>query len=89
MMAVALIFCLGIANFALHKAVMDSRHPMTEQIPWLANPNGRKVALAIEFGVLFAAMLLAANGWPAPVWGYFVYSSLNGLSAWLILSGKV
>ena len=88
-MAVALIFFLGVGNFALHKAVMESDHPMTQQIPWLANPSGRKAAFIMEFGVLFAAMLFAANGWPSLAWGYLIYSSLNGASAWLILTGRV
>lgn len=89
MLAIAVIFVLGVGNFALHKAVMESNHPMTRQMAWLSNPTGRKIAFALEFGVLLAALLLAANGWPNLVWGYLVYSGLNGVSGWLILGGRV
>ncbi|MDN3646865.1 hypothetical protein QWY75_11695 [Pontixanthobacter aestiaquae] len=88
-MAVALIFMLGIGNFALHKAVMESGHPLLGQIPWFANGRGRRIAFGLEFAVLSAAMLLAANGWPQLGWGYLIYTGLNAISGWLILSGKV
>ncbi|MXO91445.1 hypothetical protein [Pontixanthobacter aquaemixtae] len=88
-MAIALIFLLGIGNFALHKAVMQSGHPMIGQIPWLAHANGRRIAFGLEFLVLVAALLLVTNGWPGLAWGYLIYSVINGLSGWLILSGKI
>ncbi|WP_298335703.1 hypothetical protein [uncultured Erythrobacter sp.] len=42
-----------------------------------------------EFLVLVVAMLLVANGWGALAWVYAGYSTLNGISAWLILSRKI
>lgn len=88
-MPIAIIFFLGIANFAMHKAVIESDHPFLEQARWLASAKGRRFALGLEFGVLLAAMLLAANGWPELAIGYALYTGLNGLTAWMILKGRV
>lgn len=83
------IFLLGIGNFALHKAVLESGHPLIGKMPWFAHMLGHRLTLLTEFLVLLSAMLLAANGWPVLVWAYAGYSALNGVAAWLILSGRV
>lgn len=88
-MAIALIFLLGICNFALHKAVLESGHPLIGQMPWFVHMLGGKLTLATEFLVLLAAMLLAASGWSGLAWAYLAYSALNAVAAWLILSGRV
>ena len=88
-MAIFLIFLLGIGNFALYRAVMDSKHPALGAVSWFAGRNGRRFAFGLEFCVLLAAMLLAANGWTSLAWGYLVYSCLNGASGWLILTGRI
>ncbi len=89
MYAIAVIFVLGIGNFALHKAVLSSGHALLGQLPWFVHTLGGRLSLVTEFLVLLAAMLLAANGWPGLVWAYLVYSVLNGLAAWLILTDRV
>jgi hypothetical protein len=81
-------FLLGIGNFAAHKAVLESRHPMLAQMPWMGMMGGR-FSLGLEFILLLGAMLLAASGHPGWSWAYLAYSVLNGLSAWLILSRRI
>lgn len=88
-MAVIFIFILGIGNFALHKAVLESGHPLLGRMPWFVHMLGGRITLVTEFLVLLAAMLLVANGWPALAWAYLLYTVLNMASAWLILSGRV
>ncbi|MFZ9394643.1 MAG: hypothetical protein ACO25F_01110 [Erythrobacter sp.] len=88
-MAIAVIFLLGIGNFALHRAVLESRHPLLGQMPWFVNVMGGKLTLLTEFLVLLAALLLAANGWPGLAWAYLAYSGLNALAAWLILTDRI
>ncbi|MGV2494713.1 hypothetical protein [Pelagerythrobacter aerophilus] len=88
-MAVILIFVLGIGNFALHKAVLESGHPLLGRMPWFVHMLGGRITLVTEFLVLLAAMLLVANGWSALAWAYLLYTVLNMASAWLILSGRV
>lgn len=89
-MAILLVFLLGVGNFALHKAVLESRHPLLGQLPWFVHMLGGRVSLMSEFLILLAALLLIANGhslW----WGiaYVIYSMANGFSAWLILTHRV
>jgi hypothetical protein len=87
-MLIAILFFLGIGNFALNKAVFESGHPIIARNLWLANTPADKISLAIEFLVLLAAMLLVNAGWAEAVWFYAGYSLLNALAAWLILSGR-
>ena len=88
-MAILAIFLLGIGNFAMHKAVLESGHPLIGQVPWFVHMIGGRGTLVFEFLVLLAALLLAANGWPALAWAYLAYSALNALAAWLILTRRV
>lgn len=89
MMAIVLTFLLGIGNFAMHKAVLESRHPLLSEMPWFTGPLGGKIGFATEFVLLFGALLLVAAGYPAWGWAYFGYSALNGMAAWLILTRRV
>jgi hypothetical protein len=88
-MAVAILFCLGVINFAAHKAVIESDHPLLAQLPWLFEPLGGRLSLAVEFLVLTGAMVLAHQGSAGWVWGYAAYSVMNGISAWAILTGRL
>ena len=88
-MALVALFLLGIANFALHRAVLDSGHPLVGQSPLFTSLMGGKATLVLEFIVLIAAMILSQIGYGGAVWAYGAYSGLNAVAAWLILSGKV
>ncbi len=88
-MAIAIIFLLGIGNFALHKAVLDSGHPLLGRMPWFVHMLGGRITMLTEFLVLLAALLLAANGWPGLAWAYGVYTALNAVAAWLILTRRI
>jgi hypothetical protein len=86
--ATAIIFVLGIANFALNRAVFESGHPLLAQLPQTSRSLGRRAALVTEFAVLFFALLLSVEGWPGYAWAYAVYTGFNGLAAWFLLSGR-
>ncbi len=88
-MALLFTFLLGIGNFAMHKAVLESRHPLLGYLPWFAHLLGRRISLASEFLVLFAALLLVVRGNAAWGWGYLGYSMVNGVGAWLILGRRI
>jgi len=93
-MALTLLFFLGIANFALHKGVLESGHPLLVHLPSLLRGRGGVFSFTVEFLLLAGTMLLVAQGnsggvlggWVA---GYAAYSAVNALSAWLIISGRV
>lgn len=88
MLLLAIMFVLGMVNFAIHKAVLESRHPMLDQLPGFQG-GGRRVTLVFEYVVLVACMLFASQGWTGAVVAYAIYSSFNFGTAWLILTGRV
>lgn len=88
-MAIIITFLLGIGNFTLHKAVMDSGHPLLNRMPWFYHSLNGRFSLIVEFLMLLAALLLASQGMVGAAIAYVVYSMLNSFSAWLILTGRV
>jgi hypothetical protein len=88
-MAVILVFLLGIGNFAVHKAVLESRHPLLGRVPGFFNLLGGRFSLGLEFVMLLGALLMVNRG--AGVWALFYtgYSLVNLGSAWLILSRRI
>jgi hypothetical protein len=84
----ALAFACGIANFAMHKAVLASGHPILAQLPWLWRANGGRIGLMAEYLVLLGAMLTIASGAIGWGWGYALYTGVNALCAWLILTRR-
>lgn len=83
------VFLLGIGNFTLHKAVLESSHPLLAQLRWLVKRLGGRASLLLELGVLIAAMLLVADGQIGWAWVYFGYSAMNALASWLILTRRL
>jgi hypothetical protein len=88
-MAIVTLFLLGIANFAMHKAVLESGHPLIGRTPWFVHLLGGRFGLGVEFLVLLGAMLMVDSGALGWAWGYAFYSLVNGLAAWLILSDRM
>ena len=84
MTALLLTFLLGVLNFAMHKAVLESRHPLLGQVPWFVHALGGRGSLVIEFFVLLGAMLLVGLGSAGWALAYGGYTLLNALAAWLI-----
>jgi hypothetical protein len=87
MVALLLTFLLGVGNFAVHKAVLESRHPLLSRMPVLV--LGGRASLLAEFIVLLGALLLVGNGYAGWALAYLCYSGLNALAAWLILSRRI
>jgi hypothetical protein len=88
-MVILFVFLLGIGNFALHEAVLRSRHPILEQLAWLVSPLGGRASKVLEFALLLAALVLVAGGHPQWAWAYLGYSALNALATWLLLSRRI
>ena len=89
MVALLFTFLLGIANFALHKAVLESGHPLLGRMPWFVHMLGGRGSMVVEF--LRAARRDAAGRHRTPgwAWAYLGYTVLNAVAAWLILSRRV
>jgi hypothetical protein len=88
-MGILITFLLGVGNFTLQKAVMESGHPLLGRMPWFYHALNGNFSLVVEFFMLLAALLFVAQGLAWAVVAYLIYSALNGISAWLILSGRV
>ena len=88
-MLLALLFLLGMANFAAQKAVLESGHPMLDALPGFYRSGGGQVSLVFEYLILVVAMALAAQDWTGAAVTYAIYSALNFGTAWLILSGRI
>lgn len=88
-MLIAVLFILGIANFAAHKAVLESNHPMLDALPSFYRSAGGRFSLVFEFVVLLVAMLLTYDGWSGAATAYGIYSALNFITAWLVLSKHI
>jgi hypothetical protein len=89
-MALVVLFLLGVGNFAMHKAVLESRHLLLGRAPWFVHMlGGKRFGLVVEFLVLLGSMLMVAQGATGWAWGYAVYSLANAAAAWLILSDRI
>jgi len=88
-MGLIITFLLGVGNFTLHKAVMESGHPLLGRMPWFYHALGGRFSLMVEFLMLLAALLFVSQGVLTGGVVYIVYSMLNSFSAWLILTGRV
>lgn len=84
-----LAFVLGVVNFAMHRAVLDSGHPLLGRVPGIVHLLGVRFSLGVEFLMLLGTMLMVAQGATGWAWFYLGYSAANALSAWLILSGRI
>ena len=88
-MAILLTFLLGVGNFALHGAVLESRARLFRSLPAFVAKLGGRASLVAEFVVLLGALLLVATGHNFWGWAYLGYTLLNGAAAWLILSQRI
>ena len=88
-MAILITFLLGICNFALHHAIMDSGHTLLGKMPWFYHALGGRFTMIVEFMLLFAALMFAADDVVSGPIAYVIYSVLNSFSAYLILTNKV
>jgi hypothetical protein len=87
-MALVLMFLLGVANFAMAKAVLESGHPLLGRTGSMRMFGGR-VGLGIEFVVLLGSMAMVNGGAMGWAWAYGAYTLANAAGAWLVLSRRV
>ena len=88
-MTLVVIFLFGIVNFAAHKAVLESGHPMIARIPWMRSDRFGPPSMILEFVLLLATMLFVAQDYQGLAWAYAIYSLCNIASAWALLSGRM
>jgi len=85
LVAIIAIFCAGIANFAMHRAFMESDDPLVQTMirPFI-DRAGPWVSYAFEFMLLVGAMLLANRNWFAGLLLYGLYTMVNAMAfSWI------
>jgi hypothetical protein len=88
-MLVILCFLMGVANFAMHKAVAESGHPFVEDTKrYFSRHFSPYGSYALELALLIGAMLFAQEGAVLVVLVYGAYTGMNGIATWLLLSGR-
>jgi hypothetical protein len=83
--AVIAIFCAGIANFAMHRAFVESDDPLVQAMirPFL-DRVGPWVTYGFEFILLLGALMLAQRNWFAGLLLYGLYTMFNAMAfSWI------
>lgn len=83
--ALIAIFCAGVANFAMHRAFVESEDPMVQAMirPFL-NRVGPWFTYGLEFFLLLGALLLAQRNWFAGLLLYGLYTIFNAMAfSWI------
>ena len=75
----------GVANFAMHRWILESRHPAVELVAGaIRRVLGRNATYVFEFALLVGALLLAEDSGIVALAIYGVYTAMNvGTVAWL------
>ncbi len=88
-MYIFVIFLCGIANFAMHKAMLESNHQnMAEARGSFRKILGPHGSYFLEFFMLVAAMIFANMDMLTAVIFYFVYTLANCAAAWVLFFHK-
>lgn len=79
------IFCAGIANFAMHRAFVESDDPLVQaMIRPFVEKTGPWLTYAFEFILLLGALMLAERNWFAGLLLYGLYSMFNAMAfSWI------
>lgn len=88
-MLLALAFLMGIANFAAHRAVAQSGHPLLSVYARESWPVVRFAMLLIEYAVLTGVMLVTWAGQGGWLWFYLFYTAANIGFAWVIVTRRI
>jgi hypothetical protein len=88
-MMVFLVFLCGIVNFAAHRAVIASGHPMVRSMHRATLLLRPPVTLTVEFLALLVALLVVAQGSTGWAWAYGLYTIGSVWTAWALLTGRM
>ena len=87
-MLLVVTFLLGIGNFALQRAVLNSRNPAVRQVPLRLRTIGGRVMFAAEYLLLVGAMWMVAQGYRGWALAYVGYTAANAAAGWLIARAR-
>lgn len=86
--AIIAIFCAGVANFAMHRAFMESDDATVRQmIAPLVEKTGPHFTYIFEFLLLVGAMAIATRNWFTGLLLYGLYTMFNAMAFNWIMRG--
>ncbi len=90
LIATIAILLAGIGNFAMHRWMLESGHPMVEAATGpIRRALGSNATYVIEFAILLAMLVWAQSRWFPPMMLYGVYTALNAATVALIKGPRV
>ena len=88
-MYIIVIFLCGVGNFAMHKAMLESDHPLiAEARGSFRRTLGPYGSYVLEFIMLAAALIFAKMGMVSSVIFYAIYTVANCAAAYILFSNK-
>lgn len=88
-MFLLITFVCGIGNFAMHKAMLESDHPLiAEARGSFTKALGPYGSYILEFAMLAAALIFANMGMTSAVVFYGIYTLANGGAAYMLFSNR-
>ena len=83
--AIIAILLAGAGNFAMHRWMLESGHPMVEAATGpMRRALGRNSTYVLEFLLLLGALFLAETSWFIALCMYGVYTAMNAATVgWL------
>ncbi len=83
--AVIAILIAGMGNFAMHRWMLESGHPLVEAATGaIRRALGRHATYVLEFALLLGALVLADSSWFIALCLYGVYTVMNAATVgWL------
>ena len=83
-------FIAGIGNFAMQKAVFESRHPFIEQMKHSFGPlTGERISMVLDLAILSGVLIFISRGDPIAGWVYLGYTGFNAAACWAILTDRL
>ena len=84
--ALIVIFGAGVANFAMHRAFMESDDPLIQQmVRPLADKVGPNITYVFEYLLLVGAMAIATRNGFTAILLYGLYTIFNSLAfSWVM-----
>lgn len=84
-LATIVILFAGAGNFAMHRWMLESGHPMVEAATApMRRVLGRYATYVLEFGLLLGALWLAERRWFIALMLYGVYTAMNAATVAMI-----
>lgn len=89
-MYLIIVFLCGVANFTMHKAVLESGHPFVEDTKrYFGGYLGGRAGYFLEFIALSGALIFAHAGSGLATLFYIAYTAMSAFAAWMLINRRL